>query len=236
MEGYIKLHRQILDSGVFASAYGLKVWIWCLCKAGYKDRFVPVKTGIGETIVKLNVGSFIFGRYKAEDEIGIDGSTIYKWIKKLELMEMITISSNTHYSIITICNWDTYQTNENNEEQPKNNQVTTKEQPSNTNKKVKKVKNSKEYIIDDWKTSFSIYKEELTKAYKKLINDEDYINQRQGYHKNLNIHKSLEKACVDYWATEDGWAKKKKLKNKTINWKTTFNNALSMKCNQVYKD
>ncbi len=87
----------------------------------------------------------------------------------------------------------------------------------------------------DWRNSFEVYKEELTKAYKELINDEDYINQRQGYHKNLNIHKSLEKACVDYWATEEGWAKKKKSKSKTIDWRSTFNNALSLSCNQVRK-
>lgn len=91
------------------------------------------------------------------------------------------------------------------------------------------------HMTTDWKTSFSIYKEELTKAYKKLINDEDYINQRQGYHKNLDIPKSLEKACVDYWATEEGWAKKKKSKSKTIDWRSTFNNALSLTCNQVRK-
>lgn len=92
-----------------------------------------------------------------------------------------------------------------------------------------------EHMASDWRNSFEVYKQELKEAYKELINDEAYIKQRQGYHNNLDIPKSLEKACVDYWATEEGWAKKKKSKSKTIDWRSTFNNALSLTCNQVRK-
>jgi len=149
-EGYVKLYRQILNSDVFASQKMLKIWVWCLCRANYKARSVPCKTGRGETIVKLNSGEFIFGRFKAEEELNIDGSTIYKIIKQLESFGNISIKSSTHYSVITICNWDRYQQEIDNEvttnEQPSNNQVTTNEQPSNTDKKDKKDKNDKNNI------------------------------------------------------------------------------------------
>lgn len=95
--------------------------------------------------------------------------------------------------------------------------------------------NTKKEEKSDWRNSFDVYKEELKQAYISLINDVDYIKQRQSYHNNLDIPKSLEKACVDYWATEEGWAKKKKSKSKTIDWRSTFNNALSLSCNQVRK-
>lgn len=95
--------------------------------------------------------------------------------------------------------------------------------------------NTKKEEKSDWRNSFDVYKEELKQAYISLINDVDYIKQRQSYHNNLDIAKSLEKACVDYWATEEGWAKKKKSKSKTIDWRSTFNNALSLSCNQVRK-
>ncbi len=95
--------------------------------------------------------------------------------------------------------------------------------------------NTKKEEKSDWRNSFDVYKEELKQAYISLINDVEYIKQRQGYHNNLDIQKSLEKACVDYWATEEGWAKKKKSKSKTIDWRSTFNNALSLQCNQVRK-
>lgn len=241
MEGYLKLYRQIIDSEIFASPNALKIWIWCLCKASYKEKYMTIQIGRGESSVKLDVGSFLFGRFKAEQELDLSGSMIYRWMKRFEDLGMINIVSNSHYSIITICNWETYQDTKTESEQPLNSRWTADEQPLNTNKKDKKDKNIKKEIYkernlnSDWRNSFEVYKQDLKEAYKELINDEAYIKQRQGYHNNLDIPKSLEKACVDYWATEEGWAKKKKSKSKTIDWRSTFNNALSLQCNQVRK-
>ena len=139
---YILLARSIIDSDVFASQKLLKIWIWCLCKASFKDRVVSLKIGRGETPVKMKRGQFIFGRHSAEEELFIDGSTIYKSMQKLKELGNITIDSNNQYSIITISNYDTYQDPDNykvaTKEQPSNNQVTSKEQVSNTNKKGNK--------------------------------------------------------------------------------------------------
>lgn len=135
-KGFILLSRNILESDVFASQKLLKIWVWCLCKANFKDKTIPLKVGKGEKILKVKRGSFVFGRNKAEEELFIDGSTIYKSIKKLQEMEMIKIDSNNQYSIITICKYDTYQDNNSykvtSKEQPSNSKVTAKEQPSNT--------------------------------------------------------------------------------------------------------
>ena len=145
MEGYIKLHRKILESSVFASQLGLKIWVWCLLKANFKPKFTSIKIGKGESTVKIDRGSFIFGRFKAEDELNIDGSTIYKWIKRFEDDDMIKIQSNSHYSIISICNYDSYQQFEDDEvatiQQPCNSQVATIQQPCNTTNNANKDNN-----------------------------------------------------------------------------------------------
>lgn len=150
MEGYIKLHRKILESSVFASQLGLKIWVWCLLKANFKPKFTSIKIGKGESIVKVDRGSFIFGRFKAEDELNIDGSTIYKWIKRFEDDDMIKIQSNSHYSIISICNYDSYQQFDDDEvaaiQQPCSSQVATIQQPSNTTNNAKKDNNVKKNI------------------------------------------------------------------------------------------
>lgn len=152
MEGYIKLYRQLLNSSVFASQIGLKIWIWCLLKANFKSKFATIKIGRGESVIEVERGSFIFGRFVAEDELSIDGSTIYKWIKKLEVENMIVINSNSHYSIITICNYDSYQQNADDEattiQQPSSSQVTATQQQSNTTKKEKKDNKEKNNIFD----------------------------------------------------------------------------------------
>jgi hypothetical protein len=151
MEGWVKIYRQILESEIFANSKALKIFIWLILKANIKTRFIPLKIGAGDSTVKIEYAQLLFGRFKAEEELGIDGSIIYKWLKKMEEMQMIKIQSSNHYSIITICNFEHYQDINNNqvtaEEQQSNNQVTAEEQQSNTPKKVKKDKKVKKVEI-----------------------------------------------------------------------------------------
>ena len=194
MEGYFKIHRKILDSQVFAHPIALKIWVWMLARAGYSDRFVPFKINRGETIIKLQPGQFIFGRLKAEDELNIDGSTIYKWIQKFasEDFDMISIKSNHHYTIVTINHWEQYQNGDTNQgtakeqpsdsqvtakEQPSDSQVTAKEQPCNTNNKDKKDKEDKEDIYGEF------YNSEIEKS----NGDENYLKVVKMLHGENNL-------------------------------------------------
>lgn len=139
--GFVKLYRGLMDSKVFANETALKVWVWCLLKASYKDRTISLKVGRGSVIVDLKAGQFIFGRHRAEEETGIFGLTVYRWLQRFETEEfdcMISLDVNSQYTIITINNWDSYQSEVNSGEQPMNNQRTTNEQPMNTYKKDKK--------------------------------------------------------------------------------------------------
>ena len=153
-DGFILLSRTLLDSDVFASQKLLKIWIWCLLKANFKDRHVPLKIGKGETIVNVKRGSFLFGRFKAEEELFIDGSTVYKSMQKLQKMGMIKINSNNQYSLITICKYDEYQQTDNykvtTKGQPSNNQVTAKGQPSNTTKNYNNDNNDNNVCTHDF--------------------------------------------------------------------------------------
>lgn len=106
---FILLSRSILDSDVFASPKMLKIWIWCLCRANFKDRAVPVNIGKGESIVHLKRGQFIYGRHQAQEALCIEGTTVDRWMKKLQDMGSIKIEPHSHYSIITVCNYDIYQ-------------------------------------------------------------------------------------------------------------------------------
>jgi hypothetical protein len=143
MSDWIKLHRSVMESYSFANPIAFKIWVWMLLKANYKDSFIPLKIGRGSTTIKLKRGQFIFGRFKAEEELGIDGSVIYRQVKKFEELEQIIIESNSQYSIITICNFDNYQSIKDNTEQPKNNQRTTKEQPRSN------IRTTKEHSIEE---------------------------------------------------------------------------------------
>ena len=104
MQGYIKLHRKILDNGVFADAELLKVFVWCILKANTTPNVVYGR--------KVDVGEFITGRITASEELYLKPSTIYKRLQKLKSQGYIDISSTTKNSLITVVNYKSYQLNE----------------------------------------------------------------------------------------------------------------------------
>lgn len=194
IEGSIRLYRRILDSQVFAHQTALKIWVWCLCKASFKERFISLKVGRGNTTVKITPGQFIFGRFTAEDELGIDGSTIYKWMQKFasDDFDMISIESNNQYSIITINNWDSYQVDDKpkrtTKEQLRNICVTSEEHLCNTNNNVNNVyneyysaeilksKNNSDYITF---VKFLFGENGVERPFKKLLAMDDQIGYKQ---------------------------------------------------------
>ena len=119
---WVKLHRDLIDSQCFAHQTTLKIWLWLLIKANHKDKFISLKAGRGYADIKIKRGQLLFGRHKAEESLDIDGNTIYKHIHKLENWGNILIDSNNQYSIITICKYDEYQTEDGEDEQQNNNQ------------------------------------------------------------------------------------------------------------------
>jgi len=112
-DGYIKLWRKLRQSRVWENPRLLKVWLWCLFKANYKESWVTVKTGRGTTEVKLSPGQFIFGRKTAARELKMKPSSVRNFMQKLRNFKNLDIKQDTqqdtHYSIVSINNWQTYQ-------------------------------------------------------------------------------------------------------------------------------
>ncbi len=125
--GYFKTWRKITDSAVFQNEGLLKIFIWCMARAAYKETFVTVRTGRGVSEVKLISGSFIFGRDSAAQELNMKPSTVWKRMLKLKKLEILNIESNSHFSIITIINWYSYQGNQEKSNSESDRQVTGKE-------------------------------------------------------------------------------------------------------------
>lgn len=105
---------------------------------------------------------------------------------------------------------------------------------SNININIKEEEEEKERI--KWKKDFEEYKKIVRNAYVKVLSDKDWVKKQQEFYPNVNIAKSVEKMCVNYWATPAGWQNKKKSKTVEIDWKQTFTNALSKSINKVYNN
>ena len=118
--GYIKLFRKLLKSPIWKSEKALKIWLWCLLSATYIERDQVV----GKQVIHLKKGEFVTGRLSAARDLNMSESTVYKYIKTLENLEMIKIKSNNKFSVISIEKWENYQA----EFQNNNNIGTTTEQ------------------------------------------------------------------------------------------------------------
>lgn len=156
MDSFV-VNRQVFDSWVFADAKAFKIWIWLIGRARWSDGFVSLRSGKGDVMVKVKRGQLIFGRYKAEEVLDLDGSFIYRKLQRFQDDKMITIESNSQYSLITICNYEDYQFSINENEQPVNSQCTANEQPMNTKNKINKIKKKEKISINtNPKESFSL--------------------------------------------------------------------------------
>lgn len=98
--GFIRLWRCTLDSEVMADDWLFRLWCWCLMSASHKDTVCH-----GETIPS---GSFVTGRNTASQQLRVSPSKFYRGLQHLVKMENISIKTNRDRTIVTICNWKTY--------------------------------------------------------------------------------------------------------------------------------
>ena len=100
-KGYIKLHRKILDNGIFENAELLKVFVWCILKANSEAAIVFGR--------QVKQGQFITGRVSAAEELRLAPSTVYDRLQRLKKLKYIKIDSNTKNTLITVIKYKTYQ-------------------------------------------------------------------------------------------------------------------------------
>lgn len=122
MNGWLKFHRQSAEN---------KIW-----------KHDLVAWHVFETLlIYCTDGVWEGGRFQLAELAGLNPNTTYSALKRLKSVKMATLSSNTKYSIISICNWNKYQSRSTLSD---NNGATTAQQPDTTLIKNKELKN-KEY-------------------------------------------------------------------------------------------
>jgi hypothetical protein len=170
--GYVKLWRKIEDSIVFQNEGLFKVFIWCLLQATHKEIYLPVRTGRGFTEVHLMPGSFIFGRQSAAKQLRMSQSTVWGRIIKLKKFKIIDMQTNTHYSIISIINWISYQGDQNQSDSQPDRQPTPNRRATDTNKNNKNVKNNTPAKISEkislLQVRYSLNQEIINQAFQTI--------------------------------------------------------------------
>ena len=143
-EGYIKLYRIIQDHPIKKDHPSFLLFLHLLCDAEFVDgaqRFF-----LGKQIT-LKRGQLTCGRYELSRATGLPPSTVRNTLKRLQSKwQIVDYQSDTHYSLITILNYDRYQNSrlkkdyqEDNDRTPIGQQVDTLEEVKNV--RIKELKN-----------------------------------------------------------------------------------------------
>jgi len=206
--GWVKNYRRIKDWEWYTTPNTAHLFQHLIREVNHKD-------GKWQGI-EIKKGSMITSRNKLSIETGLTSQNVRTCLKHLENTGEITIKSTNKYSVITVCNYETYQSvdlihNQQANQQLTSNQPATNQQP-NHKQEVKNKKNEKkkpynirgelpDCVSDDlWKEfrrhrngmkgSFSDYAEYLMA--KKLKQFES-----EGYDPVELINKTIEKGWKD---------------------------------------
>ena len=178
--GWIKIYRKFSDWEWFKISEMVHIFIFLLVNANHKDN---LWRGI-----EIKRGQILTGLKSLNEKTGISIQTLRTCLKRLEKTQEINIQSTNKYSIITICNYDSYQDEINNSNKQLNKQLTRNQQTTKkqltTNNNDKNDKNK--YNIDLVK---NFYDSEIEKSQ----NNENYVNFVQILFGKNSLSKKLDR-------------------------------------------
>ena len=127
LKGWIKLHRKITQWEWYDDANTFRVFMHLLLTANHQDTKYR-----GQVIPK---GATVTGLNKLSEELRLTVQQVRTSLDKLKATSEITSKSTNKFSIVTICNFDSYQEKETPEqqaEQQANQQTSNKQEKSET--------------------------------------------------------------------------------------------------------
>jgi len=145
--GWVKISRSLCDGSYDALDIGILFWL--ICNANYVDGKSLARSGHKRVIVKR--GSLVTSVKEIESTLGLTRGSTRNRLKNFVEEGILAIETTNTGSIITICNYDKYQSMEGMEEpavEPSDNHQTTIRQPSD-NHILKKVRKKESKNIQD---------------------------------------------------------------------------------------
>ena len=200
LNGYIKLYRKLIQWGWCQDNIVKSLFLHCLLMASFKEF-----DWMGQ---KMNPGQFITSRKNLAKDLGFSEMQIRTALKKLESTKEITIETTNKYTVITVMNWDNYQSDNDFNNQDFNQQITNKQPTDLMNKLLTVVETlekstnkttSKNEIESLLNSGISELKSIL--ATKTLTNkqptDNQQITNKQPHRKNVKNVKNVKNNSSD---------------------------------------
>lgn len=174
MEGWIKLHRKLLDNPIIMKDNDhLAVWIYLLLNATHTEYDTLFK---GKRTT-LQPGQLITGRKSIAEKLEISEYKVQRILKLFENEQQIAQQTTSRNRLISILKWNEYQQNEQQNAQQVHNECTTNAQQMHTNNNVKNINNgnNEKNIIIAYETNIgnlTPFIAEKILSYRDSVSDE----------------------------------------------------------------
>lgn len=175
--GYIKLHRSILEWEWYKSSNTFIVFMHLLLTANFEQKRFQ-----GEII---QIGERVASYASLSEETGLSIQSIRTAIKRLKSTGEITSRTNRQYTIFTVVNYSQYQGIQQEEQQTDNNQITNEKQANN------------EQITNERQTNNKRITDEQQTSNKQVSNEQQTINNNERKIKKDKKEKESKKAKED---------------------------------------
>lgn len=152
MDGWVSLHRRFMEWEWYHDNNCVKLFIHCLLKANHTE-----KKWKGKTIPR---GSFLTGRKQLSYETGLSEQEVRTSLKRLKSTNELTSKSTNINTLITVTNYEKYQTaNQQSNQQLTNEQPATNQQLTTTNNDNNDNKGNNENKInaEDFKSFINLF-------------------------------------------------------------------------------
>ena len=138
--GWIKLHRDFTKFEWYQDANTVRLFLHLLITANHKKAKWQ-----GNSIDR---GQLITSHGNLANDLGLTIQNVRTSLLKLKKSENLTIKSTSKFTLLSVCNYDTYQSADSDTNTPTNRRSTDDQQTTHnqltTNKNVKNEKNEKE--------------------------------------------------------------------------------------------
>lgn len=167
MEGWIKVHKQIQDHWVWQDPVKLRWWLDVLLTVNFKDA----KVNVGFDLYECKRGQSIHSLKWWSERWRVSKDTARNFFKLLEKDGMILHENLSKSTRITVCNYDTYQSNlhvERTHSKRKANAKQTQSDPIEEREEEKEEKEEKEIIEAHTPSKFDLFNDWLKENYPNV--------------------------------------------------------------------
>lgn len=198
LSGFISIHRKITEWEWYDDANTLRLFLHLLLTANYK----PSKYRGHD----IPAGSCVVGRIDLSQVLCLSEQKIRTSLDKLKSTNEITIKTTNKFSIISICKWNHYQTNQPTIQPTNNQQITTSKEGNKGIIKIKPKGFTKKLLDfdfippEDWKDvgiQSGLFYHELPKVWKDF----------RDWHVENGIAKADWKAAWSRWTRKEAQRK-----------------------------